>query len=430
MTSTPVTTSPAKPVLFALAAIVVFWLAEVAGQVSTFGPGGQLSADGLRVAVAQSGIVVAGLIIGLALVRRMDLLPRSITLVFLVGALLNLAVWTAYKTVPELFQSEAGWRGAQAVVLMLQIAVLAWLLRAPLRLWLRTGTVMAVMFLLTQEVAARFVPVSELYILQSTEADAEVEVDVEALYAAQDGLIEDQIAGLAPEVAGLPEVFGLFLGGTADQSVFLTEVDSVSGIVDQHFGTASRSLKLANSHDFPTRYPLASRRNLAQALQEIGDRQGPEDLAFLFLTSHGQEDSFALDFPEAGTRDLSAQDFSAMLDASGIGAAVIVVSACFSGSFVDDIEAPDRLIITAARGDRSSFGCRDGAEWTEFGQSFFDLALRVEPDPRKAFALAAADVARKEAEAELVQSLPQISEGSEIGAVLDRLLAARGGTSN
>jgi hypothetical protein len=430
MTSTPFTPSPAKPVLVAVAAIAVFWLAEVAGQVTTFGPGGQLSASGLQVAVAQSGIVVVGLILGLALVRRMDLLPRSITLVFLVGALLNLAVWTAYKAAPEWFQSEAGWRTAQAMVLVPQIAVLAWLLRAPLRLWLRTGTVMAVTFLLTQEVAARFVPVSELYVLQPTEADAGAEVDVEALYAAQDGLMEGQIAGLAPEVPGLPEVFGLFLGGTADQSVFLTEVDSVSDIVDAHFGTGSRSLKLANSHDFPTRYPLASRRNLARALQEIGDRQGPEDLAFLFLTSHGNEDSFALDFPEAGTRDLSAEDFSAMLDASGIGAAVIVVSACFSGSFVDDIEAPDRLIITAARGDRSSFGCRDGAEWTEFGQSFFDLALRAEPDPRKAFALAAADVARKEAEAELVQSLPQISEGSEVGTVLDQILAVAGGTSN
>jgi Peptidase C13 family len=114
-----------------------------------------------------------------------------------------------------------------------------------------------------------------------------------------------------------------------------------------------------------------------------------------------------------------------MLDDSGIGPAVIVVSACFSGSFIDDISAPDRLVITAARGDRSSFGCRDGAEWTEFGQSFFDRALRAEPDPRKAFPVAAEDVARKEAVDGLTPSLPQMSEGSGVGAVLDRLLAGR-----
>jgi Peptidase C13 family len=104
---------------------------------------------------------------------------------------------------------------------------------------------------------------------------------------------------------------------------------------------------------------------------------------------------------------------------------VIVVSACFSGSFIDDIAAPDRLVITAAREDRSSFGCRDGAIWTEFGQSFFDLALRADPDPRRAFAMAAEDVARKEQADGLTQSLPQISEGAEVGAALDQLLAGR-----
>jgi hypothetical protein len=112
-----------------------------------------------------------------------------------------------------------------------------------------------------------------------------------------------------------------------------------------------------------------------------------------------------------------------MLEESGIGPAVIVVSACFSGSFIDDIEAPDRLVITAARGDRTSFGCRDGAKWTEFGESFFDKALRAEPDPRKAFPVAVEDVTRKELADELTPSLPQISEGAEIGAVLDRVLA-------
>ena len=160
-------------------------------------------------------------------------------------------------------------------------------------------------------------------------------------------------------------------------------------------------------------------------LKVIDATTDQEDVAFLFLASHGGEDVFSLSFPEAGTTNLTAEEFRRMLEDSGIGPAVIVVSACHSGSFIDDIAAPDRLIITAARGDRTSFGCRDGAEWTEFGQSFFDLGLRAERDPRRAFPLAAEDVARKEAADGLTQSLPQISEGTEVGAVLDRLLAAR-----
>lgn len=416
--------TPARPALVALAAIVLSWLAEIAAQVGTFGPGGEISLWGVQVAVAQSAVVVTGLVIGLGLVGRLDLLAKVVTLLFLLVAVLNLALWTLYREAPQLYATPERVSVVRAVSHLVQIALLVWLLRAPMRQWVRAGLVIAVVFLATKEVALRWFSVEELYVFPySAWADDYTPVDVEALYAAQGRLMGEQVAGLAPQRPGEPDVFALALGGTAEQSVFLTEVESVSGILDAQYGAGARTLRLANSHDHPTRYPMANRANLAHALKEIGARQGPEDLAFLFLASHGREDLFSLDFPEAGTSDLTAQDLRQMLDDSGIGPAVIVVSACHSGSFIDDIEAPDRLVITAARGDRTSFGCRDGAEWTEFGQSFFDRALRAEPDPRKAFPLAAEDVARKEAADGMKPSLPQVSEGAEIGAVLDRILA-------
>lgn len=418
------TTGPARPALVAIAAIVVFWMAEYAAQIMAFGPGGELSHWGVQVAVAQSAVVVAGLVLGHALIGRMELLPRSVTLLFLLGAVLNLALWTLFREAPQLFATEAQVSLIRSLTHLVQIALLVWLLRAPLRQWLRAGLVMAVVFLGTKEVVLRWFSVDELYVFPDAAwAEDYTPVDVEALYAAQERLMGEQVASLVPQTPGLPDVFALALGGTADQSVFLTEVESVAGILDAQYGAGPRTLRLANSYDHPTRYPLANRANLARALAEIGKRQGPEDLAFLFLTSHGREDEFSLDFYEAGTTDLSSAEFRQMLDDSGIGPAVIVLSACFSGSFIDEIQTSDRLVITAARDDRTSFGCRDGAEWTEFGESFFDRALRADPDPRKAFPVAAEDVARKEAADGLTPSLPQIAEGSEIGAVLDRVLA-------
>lgn len=416
--------SVSRPALVALAAIVLSWLAEVAAQVGYSGPGGELSLWGVQVAVAQSGVVVSGLVVGLALVGRIDLLARMVTLLFLLVAVLNLALWTLFLELPQLYETQGRVEAIRAVSHLVQVALLVWLLRAPVRQWLRAGLVMAVVFLGTKEVALRWFSVDELYVFpEAAWAEDYTPVDVESLYAAQDRLMGEQVAALASEIPGEPEVFALALGGTADQSVFLTEVESVSSILEAQYGAGARTLKLANSHDHPMRYPLANRANLARALAEIGARQGPEDLAFLFLTSHGHEDELALDFPEAGTGSLSAQDFRRMLEESGIGPAVIVLSACFSGSFIDDIATADRLVITAAREDRTSFGCRDGAEWTEFGESFFHKALRGEPDPRKAFPAAAEDVARKEATDGLTPSLPQLSEGAEIGAVLDRVLA-------
>jgi hypothetical protein len=421
-TTRPVT--PGRPALVALAAILLSWLAEYAAQVGYFGPGGELSLWGLQVAVAQSAVVVTGLVIGLALVGRMDLLARVVTLLFLLVAVVNLAVWTLYREVPQLFDTPARVEAVRAVSHLVQILLLVCLLRAPLREWLRAGLVMAVVFLGTKEIALRWFSVDELYVFPDTAWEEDyTPVDVEALYAAQDRLMGEQVAALAPQVPRQTDVFALALGGTADQSVFLTEVESVAGILDAQYGSGARTLKLANSNDHPTRYPMANRANLARALTAIGERQGPEDLAFLFLTSHGKEDVFSLNFYEAGTTDLTSDAFKAILDDSGIGPAVIVVSACHSGSFIDELAAPDRLIITAARGDRTSFGCRDGAEWTEFGESFFDKALRAEADPRKAFPVAAEDVARKEAVDGLTPSLPQMVEGVEIGAVLDRVLS-------
>lgn len=415
---------PARPALVALGAILVSWLAEIAAQVGTFGPGGELSPWGVQVAVAQSAVIVAGLVTGLALVRRMDLLARSVALLFLLIAVLNLALWTLFREAPLLFETQARVTAVRGVSHLAQIALLVWLLRAPLRQWLRTGLVMAVVFLATKEVVLRWFSVDELYVFPDAAwAEDYTPVDVEALYAAQDRLMAAQVAALEPQTPGIPDVLALALGGTSDQSVFQSEVDNVAAILDVQYGAGKRTLRLANSRTHPTRYPLANKANLARALREIGARQGPEDMAFLFLTSHGREDVFSLNFHEAGTTDLTAAELARMLDDSGIGPAVIVVSACFSGSFIDDIAAPDRLVITAARGDRTSFGCRDGAVWTEFGESFFDQGLRAEPDPRRAFAVATADVARKEAADGLTPSLPQIREGAEIGAALDRVLA-------
>lgn len=418
--------SPGRPALVALAAIVLSWLAEIAAQVGYFGPGGELSLWGVQMAVAQSAVVVAGLVVGLALVGRLDLLARAVTLLFLLVGVLNLALWTLYREAPQLFETPGRVAVVRGVSHLVQVALLVWLLRAPLRQWLRAGLVIAVVFLTTKQVVLRWFSVDELYVFPDAGwEETYVPVDVEALYAAQDRLMGEQVADLAPQVPGETDVFALALGGTSYQSVFLSEVDKVSAILDAQYGSGKRTLRLANSEDDPMRYPLANRANLARALAEIGKRQGPEDVAFLFLTSHGGEDVFSLNFYEAGTKDLTAQDFAQMLDDSGIGPAVIVLSACHSGSFLDELAAPDRLIITAARGDRTSFGCRDGAEWTEFGQSFFDRALRADPDPRRAFPAAVDDIARKEAADGLTPSLPQISEGSEIGAVLDRLLAGR-----
>ena len=47
---------------------------------------------------------------------------------------------------------------------------------------------------------------------------------------------------------------------------------------------------------------------------------------------------------------------------------VVIVSACFSGVFVPVLASSNRMVLTAARPDRSSFGCGEADKYPYFDQ--------------------------------------------------------------
>lgn len=97
---------------------------------------------------------------------------------------------------------------------------------------------------------------------------------------------------------------------------------------------------------------------------------------------------------------------------------VVVVSACFSGVFVPALQAPNRMIMTAARRDRSSFGCSEDAT-----HPYFDgCVLEAMGDARDFLAVslaARACVSRREREENLrPASEPQTFVGAEMQTLL------------
>jgi len=77
--------------------------------------------------------------------------------------------------------------------------------------------------------------------------------------------------------------------------------------------------------------------------------------------------------------------------------------------------------MTAARKDRTSFGCSDEAEFTYFGRALVDEALRNTRSFVEAFGMASVAIAEREAERELTPSEPQIFIGRHIRARLGEL---------
>ncbi|HEY8616974.1 C13 family peptidase [Phenylobacterium sp.] len=106
-------------------------------------------------------------------------------------------------------------------------------------------------------------------------------------------------------------------------------------------------------------------------LAEVAERAGGGCL--VYLTSHGSPQGVLVD-----QQVLAPGVLGQMVDrACGQRPTVVVISACFSGVFVPALAAPNRMILTAARRDRSSFGCGETDRYPYFDDCFLQSAPRA-----------------------------------------------------
>jgi peptidase C13-like protein len=193
---------------------------------------------------------------------------------------------------------------------------------------------------------------------------------------------------------------------------------AVRQLFDDRFRTAGRSIRLVNHPSTASEIPLATAANLNAVLQHVGKLMDTDrDTLFLFLSSHGEKGILVVEMPGLALSPLRPEQLRTMLDRSGIKRRVIVVSSCHSGSFIPALAGPTTLVITAARADRSSFGCEDRRRWTYFGDAFFNHALRQEASFRAAFERARRLIALWEARNRLTPSLPQIAGGEALAGI-------------
>jgi hypothetical protein len=146
----------------------------------------------------------------------------------------------------------------------------------------------------------------------------------------------------------------------------------------------------------PRRYPAqdpgrADARTIQDALRVKA--QTAKAGCLFYLSSHGGPEGAIL-----GEDLLRPHRLAALLDqACPDRPSVVVISACFSGVFIPPLQKPDRLVLTAARSDRASFGCGESDKYPYFDDCFLSSA----PGARDFAALGAAVqacVARKEKE--------------------------------
>lgn len=215
-----------------------------------------------------------------------------------------------------------------------------------------------------------------------------------------------------------------FMGvaGVSYQDVFKLEIQRIKEQFDTRFGTFGRSIELINNPATLTEIPLASKTSMQLALQRIGSQMNHEsDVLFLYMTSHGLPNQFEMENDPIDLDDVDPKWLKDVLDKSGIRWKVIVISSCYSGSFIPALQSPDTLIITASAADRSSFGCSSETDYTYFGRAFFDQAMRENNDLKSAFDEASATVSTWEKAQGFEPSEPQWVMGKNMELMLPQL---------
>ena len=241
----------------------------------------------------------------------------------------------------------------------------------------------------------------------------------------QQGAWKQAVANLAPQRAGLVDVYGIVFSPYADDEVFLRESTMVAKLLAERFDAAGRVLHLANHADTAESLPWATPQNLERAIAAIGGRMDREhDVLFVYLTSHGANDfKLAASNPPLAVDTISPGELRQALDNAGIRNRVIVISACYAGGWVGPIADEHTLVMTAADATHTSFGCGSGSQLTFFGRAVFDEQLRQTHSLEQAFAAAVPVIRKREEEAGKDDgfSNPQILVGEKIRPVLREL---------
>ncbi len=113
-----------------------------------------------------------------------------------------------------------------------------------------------------------------------------------------------------------------------------------------------------------TRPEKSDARGIYAAMMDLSAKaQGG---CLFYMTSHGAPQGAQLD-----QGILQPGVLATMLDQScGQRPTVVVISACFSGVYVRTLAKPNRMVLTAARPDRTSFGCGQDNKYPYFDDCF------------------------------------------------------------
>jgi len=176
---------------------------------------------------------------------------------------------------------------------------------------------------------------------------------------------------------------------------------------------------IASNFASARRFPLADDAVIATLVGTAAERAGASDIVLVHISTHGAQGVLARKVGNRQPTALPAAQLARQLAPLADRPTVVIVSACYSGSLIAPLASPRRIIITAARADRSSFGCGAGNRHTFFGEAELRGFAKRDRSLHQVFATIRDNVARMERERHYTPSEPQVSVGVDVTDLYD-----------
>jgi len=169
----------------------------------------------------------------------------------------------------------------------------------------------------------------------------------------------------------------------------------------------------------PRRYPIASDTTIANFVSRVAEDAHDDDVVMVAISTHGSPRVLARALAGQEPTGLSSRGLARRLAPLAPYRTVIVIAACYSGSLIQDLKTPRRIIFTAARVDRASFGCNAESRHSYFGAAAASAFAQPGRSLRDVVAAIRGDVAQREGERQYTPSEPQAWIGDEVATLYD-----------
>ena len=158
------------------------------------------------------------------------------------------------------------------------------------------------------------------------------------------------------------------------------------------------------------------------AISHIAKDYEEGDLVVVAISTHGTKGAVATQEGEKAKKPtiLPAVRLGFLLNKLGSARTIVIVSACHSGSLIEQLQAPERVIVTAAREDRKSYGASAVAPYTDFVRAVTRNMNPEHPSFGAVFEAAFEDVGNEETFWEFGPSYPQIRIGMEMRNIWEK----------